>query len=309
MESPSPRTASWPMTGSASAPQTKSPSCSISRIPSSTRSTTSPASSSKAAGVASAAGSAASPSLGCFPRASISSAVFGPRFFSASSSAAICWRSASFILPICSTLTSGCCWTMVGSMLTPQRGLIGPQRLNGAVQPTVTPQYVGRHCWNVWRQPCGVVPQIEKGGCVQSLQVKPQLPGVVPQMENACCVQSLQVKPQPPPGVVPQIENCWTVQSLQPAVGTQARAAAIGLTPHVKKPHGVVPQIEYAWLVQSVQPKVGLHGRATAAGLTLQATGHPAPPPTSGGCMVSGMTLMPRSLIFGISPPSGAGAP
>src|SRR4029078_4874138 len=162
-----------------------------------------------------------------WPGACLSSAVFGRSCFSASSSAAICWRRASFILAICSTVTSGCCWTMVGSMLTPQRGLTGPQRLNGAVQPAEKPQNVGRHCWKVWKQVCGVVPQIENCWTVQSLQVAPQpTPGVVPQIENACCVQSLQVKPQPPPGVVPQIENCWTVQSLQPAVGRQARAAA-----------------------------------------------------------------------------------
>src|SRR5258705_8389705 len=98
-------------------------------------------------------------------------------------------------------------------------------------------------------------------------------------MENGTTVQSLH----PTPGVVPQMENACTVQSLQPP------------------PPGDVPQIENCCTVQSLQACVGQQARA-AAGLTPQVKNpQPAPPPASGGRMVSGMTLIPRSLIFGMS--------
>src|SRR5437588_4113970 len=83
-------------------------------------------------------------------------------------------------------------------------------------------------------------------------------------------------------GVPPQMENGTNVQSVQPGLPPQIENGR-SVQSVQPPPPGVPPQMENACTVQSVQPP---------------------PPPISGGRMVSGTTLMPRSLILGIRPPS-----
>src|SRR5262245_39899920 len=201
--------------------------------------------------------------------------------FSCSSSAVICLRSASLSAAICSRVrTPGCC-TMVGSMLPAHTGLTGPQPpqpLNGPQcvcrrQPTLTAQVCRQanvkppaieHCWNVQSvQPWVTPPAIEHCWKVQSVQrVTP------PAIEHCWNVQSVQPWVRPPP-----MEHFRTVQSVQPPVTPPAMEHCW----KVQSVHRVVPQMENCTTVQSEQP--------------------PPPPPISGGFMVSGITLMPRSLI------------